>query len=402
MTQTVFLLGGQGAYLPGMFAGDATLDEPLVVIDSVAAEFGHPGVRPLLTDPAAPAAAVLAQSDPLALQLAVFAAAVGDYRKAAVVAVPDVLVGHSLGELAALTAAGGFDLADAARLVCLRTNALLENVTVPGGLIAVELSERRARHVVGTVDDRRLAVGVINAPTWTVLSGPTTALDVARTVAEGLGARVVTLPAPFAFHSPGLALAASSFALAAANTEQRPLRTPVYSPLLGEYVTDSMDFVSLLVGHLTSPVDFLAAVRALHVDGMRRVVECGRGGLSALVRATVPGVETEGGRSASPATPEPVTERAAAVPADIGTVVERLRELYASTLGYPVEAVDAEADLEADLGIDSLKRAEMLGKVGAEFGLSDSVNSGRFLAHSSLSELAKMIGDTLAGSGAGR
>ncbi|GAA4675524.1 hypothetical protein GCM10023324_31230 [Streptomyces youssoufiensis] len=68
-----------------------------------------------------------------------------------------------------------------------------------------------------------------------------------------------------------------------------------------------------------------------------------------------------------------------------------LRELYAGTLGYPVEAVTGDADLEADLGIDSLKRAEMLGKVSAHFGLDASVDGGRFLAQSTLAELAELI-----------
>ena len=56
-----------------------------------------------------------------------------------------------------------------------------------------------------------------------------------------------------------------------------------------------------------------------------------------------------------------------------------------------MEAVEADADLEADLGIDSLKRAEMMGMVGAMFDLPSSMNDGRFLAHTTLAELAGMI-----------
>ncbi|MFJ5880641.1 acyl carrier protein, partial [Kitasatospora cineracea] len=72
-------------------------------------------------------------------------------------------------------------------------------------------------------------------------------------------------------------------------------------------------------------------------------------------------------------------------------VLGRLRELFAVTLGYPVEMVTADADLEADLGIDSLKRVEMLAKVAAEFGLGESVEAGRFIAQPTLADLTELV-----------
>ncbi len=76
---------------------------------------------------------------------------------------------------------------------------------------------------------------------------------------------------------------------------------------------------------------------------------------------------------------------------DRESVVSQLRELFAGTLGYPVEMVTADADLEADLGIDSLKRVEMLAKVSAQFGLGESIESGRFIAQSTLAEVAELV-----------
>jgi [acyl-carrier-protein] S-malonyltransferase len=368
----------------------------LAAADAVAAEFGHLGVRALLTDASSPAAAELARADPFALQLAVFAAALGEFRLAARSAAPDLLVGHSLGELAALTVAGGFDVADGARLVCLRSQALAECVSVPGGMLAVEMTERRAAHLVGVVGDRQLAVAVVNAPARTVVAGPEPGLELARTAAAALRVQTVRLPAPYAFHSPGLALAACNFAETAASVRQRPLRMPVFSPLLGDYVTDTDSFVSLLARHLTTRVDFLAAVRTLHGEGMRVIVECGRSGLGDLVRASVPDVlvgSSLAEKSAAPAT----TEQPAATDADVKDeeLVTQLRELYATELGYPFNAVEEDADLEADLGIDSLKRAEMLGKVAVHFSLPESVQDGRFMGHATLAELAGMITKTL-------
>lgn len=407
MTDTAFLLAGQGAYRPGMFAEysvDGAVDNVVAVVDAVAAEFGRSGVRTLLLNPNAPTAADLARTDPFALQLAVFTTVVIEYQRIAQTRTQGVLVGHSLGELAALTVAGGFDLADGARLVCHRSEALARTDHEPGGMLAMELSASRAAHVVGAVDDRRLSVAVVNAPARTVIAGPDVALDLVRRVATALDVRTVRLPAPFAFHSPGLALAALEFAEAAAVIRQRPLRVPVYSPLLADYVADTVDFVALLVRHLTTPVNFLAAIRRLHVDGLRAVVECGRSGLATLVLSSVPNVVTDADLdmgidivstvSLDPVPPSKTIHGMAVGPGSVADMVVQLQELYASTLGYPVEAMDPDADLEADLGIDSLKRAEMVGKVGAKFGLSESVNHGRFLAHTTLAELAKLITST--------
>ncbi|GAA3029388.1 acyltransferase domain-containing protein [Actinokineospora globicatena] len=418
MSKTAFLLAGQGAFRPGMFAaepGAADLADLFDAADAVAAEFGAAPVRGHLLDPTGPTSAELAGADPFTSQLVVFVAALGEYRRAARAAVPDVLVGHSLGELAAVTAAGAFDVADALRLVCHRSSALAESVTVPGGMLSVELSAERAAHVVGAVGDHRAVVAVRNAPTRTVVAGPDTALESVRAVAAALGATTVRLPAPYAYHSPGLAVAAERFAGHAAAVRQRPLRARVYSPVLGRYVVDTDDLGALLVRHLTTPVDFLAAVRHLHADGLAAVVECGRGGLGKLVTATVPGVSVldatavdggtvvDGGTAPeAAAVPVVVAEPAPIARQDVGAVTERLRVLYATALQYPLEAVDPEADLEAELGVDSLKRAEMLGRVGSEFGLPPSVNDGRFLAHATLAELADMVAVTLAAQGAAR
>ena len=71
-------------------------------------------------------------------------------------------------------------------------------------------------------------------------------------------------------------------------------------------------------------------------------------------------------------------------------MLEQLRALYAETLGYPPEAITPEADLEADLGIDSLKRAEMLAKVTVHFQLKDA-DDGRYASHQTLAELAGLV-----------
>ncbi|MEO7615175.1 MAG: acyltransferase domain-containing protein [Streptosporangiaceae bacterium] len=387
--ETVFLLPGQGGYSPGAFAGEAAPEvaEVLAVVDRVAAEFGRDGVSRLLTEPDAPGPAELMRSDSFALQLAVFAAGVCWFRLAARGATPDVVVGHSMGEIAALTVAGAFDLADGARLVCHRSEALLAHCPEDGGMVALELAEPRAAHLVGAVAERGLAVAVANAPRQTVVSGPDGAVATVASLAETLGVRVTRLTAPFPFHSPMLALAAHAFAHAITGIRQRPPHLGVYSPTAGGHVRGDTDLKALLARQLTTAVQFLAAVRELHAAGAETFVECGDAGLSGLVRRSVPAVSTSKSTSA-PAEPVVIA------PAPAGGVLEELRELYAVSLGYPVEVITADADLEADLGIDSLKRAEMLAKVSAHFGLGESAQDGRFIAQPTLAALADLIAVT--------
>ncbi|MFE4306030.1 acyltransferase domain-containing protein [Streptomyces sp. NPDC056664] len=406
--ETVFLLPGQGGYTPGLFAGDDSPEvaEVLDTADRIAAEFGRGGVSHLLRQPDAPPAADLVRADSFALQLAVFAAAVGSFRIAERQDTPDVVVGHSMGEIAALTVTGAFTPADGARLVCHRSEALLAHCPSDGGMVALELPAARAAHLVGAVADRGLAVAVSNAPRQTVVSGPDEAVEVVARLAGALGVQATRLNAPFPFHSPMLAIAAHAFGEAITGIRQHPLRAAVYSPVAGGYVQDDSDLKALLVRQLTTSVGFMAAVRELHADGARRFVECGRAGLSGLVRRSVPEVDTTStvrtSRStvtaapvgtltdSAPAGPAPVVESApAADPAPL--VLDELRELYASALGYPVEVITGDADLEADLGIDSLKRAEMLGKVSARFGLGESAVDGRFVAQPTLADLADLI-----------
>jgi acyl carrier protein len=164
---------------------------------------------------------------------------------------------------------------------------------------------------------------------------------------------------------------------------------------------------------------FLAAVRELHVAGVRRFVEPTPAGLAALVRSSVPDVqagpatELYNGHGAPALHAEPWTSPGSTAPAitvagpapgaalpvappparrlDVQAVVAQLRTLYAVSLGYPEEAITANADLEADLGIDSLKRAEMLSKVVAHFALDGAVNNGAFANHQTLLDLAQLV-----------
>lgn len=446
--EIVYLVPGQGAYAPGAladFASAVDCAEVLRTVDSVAAEHGRPAISSLLLEGNGLSGKELAERDPFALQLAIFAIGVAGVLRALPALrggnrgdVAGVLMGHSMGEIAALTAAGAFSLRDGARLAALRALALEAECPRRGGMLSVQLSAARAAHLVSLVGDLDAAVAVHNAPGLSVISGCEETLAVVARIAEAMGVRATRLVAPYPFHSASLAMAAERFGQAIAGLAQRPLRCRVYSPVAGAFVRDLMDAKQLLVRQLTAPVDFVGAVRALHEEGARRFVDVAASGLGLLVKRTVPEVTTEMVAAiemaaegpaterpaiarpepvfaeaviAKPVTPAPVVFAAPAMPAPVGfaapvapaaladdgalidslsNVLEQLRELYAETLGYPAEAMTPEADLEADLGIDSLKRAEMLAKVTSHFHLED-LEEGQLASHQTLAELASLV-----------
>ncbi|MHA4819238.1 acyltransferase domain-containing protein [Streptomyces aculeolatus] len=505
--RTALLLPGQGAYRPGAFAGpvSAPVAELLDVVDAVAAEFGHAPVSPLLTDAEAADGRRLAETDPFALQLAIYAAALVYAREVDLREPADVVIGHSMGEMAAAAHAGCFTAADGARIAAHRARALEHTAAGAGGMLALTLPARRATALLAAAELPGARLAVVNAPRHVVASGPEDALGRLAALADVLGVRAVRLTAPYPFHNPLLATAQAEFAAAIEGIAERPARRRLYSPALGGLVTDDTDVKASLVAQVTRPVDFLAALRELQTYGLESVVECGRAGLGELVRqatgraartaerwlaedtgqkpaapavpgdaaapapapraapaaaprvptpvATAAPAESGGAGGRAPAAPvlpaaAPAAERAAvpvrapappvatdpapavparaarpaapvtgtgphpvpatepvaqgsaaahpvpAAPAAGGDVLATLQQVYADRLGYPVEAMDPEADLEGDLGIDSLKRMEVLSTLIDRFGLHHVADDTRFALQSTLGGLARLIDET--------
>ncbi|XRQ05548.1 acyltransferase domain-containing protein [Actinomadura welshii] len=440
----VLLLPGQGAYLPdAMPRLAARHPEVAAVVGEVDAACVSDGMKPVsdvLLAEAPPTLDALMTDDPEMLQLALYASNLAMHRLLTRAGVrPALLVGHSLGEISALVAAGAFDVADGTRIMIERNRAL-RGVREPGGMTALGASAERAAALVALVDDPGLVVAVENAPRQTVLSGPVAALEKAEALAGALGITATRFRAPFAFHNPALAAAASGFT-AAVRGLQRPIRTPVFSPILGRAYSDADDLAALLGSHLTVPVRFLDALRSLHARGADVYVECGaRAALTGLVRATLPDVtalacadglqdpqrsfaqvvqrlsektalevtEDAGAEPSAPVRsepaeppvthavpdagpPEPDTAPAPAGNLDRDAVVLALREFYALTLEYPVDVVEEDAELEADLGVDSLKQTELLRQVAERYGIDGAEEGFRIGDAATLGRLADLI-----------
>src|ERR1044072_1501181 len=149
---------------------------------------------------------------------------------------PDVVLGHSVGELAAAYAAGVFDLADAARLVAGRAR-LMQALPSGGAMAAVEGEEAEVSDILrGLPDPQRVAVAAVNGPSAVVVSGDEDAVERVMEVARERGRRVSRLRVSHAFHSPLMEPMLAEFAdIAASVTYEQPV-LPAVSTVSGQLV----------------------------------------------------------------------------------------------------------------------------------------------------------------------
>ncbi|MFE9610788.1 acyltransferase domain-containing protein [Streptomyces sp. NPDC006012] len=444
---------GQGAYLPAVLTRLAA-DEPLVeetlrLLDSAAVRLGRNAPSRFLLDEGAPALSELVDEAPADLHTALFAAETVIFRLLTERhgLRPDVLLGHSFGELVALTAAGVYGLEEGMALVAARDEAFAACPPEPGGMLALDVSASRAEGLLVGLGEWEVTLAADNSPRQCVVSGPAEPLGRVRQAAEAIGIRTTSLRVPYAFHHRILAAVAGDFTRRAASLQARPARYLLHSAILGRRVDDTDAVADLVAAHLVRPTRFTSAVRLLHAQGVEVFVECGpRGVLSDLVTATVPGVRViaplrrrvdgpeladalTGLTSANPTVPVHRPGRARAGAAhdrtartrdasaaggtatattvvrsateepssgteplpDRRSLVAALRTLYASALGYPPEVLTDHADLEADLGVDSIKQTELFAQAAARFGRTLPPDGSRLTSYTTLDALAGLL-----------
>lgn len=438
MQRTAFLFPGQGAYLPGALAelgGHPDVATGFAQIDAAVSEINGDRTDCLALEAAPRDIDELLAHAPGALQTSIFGLSIAVFSMLETGIGPsDVLVGHSLGEVAALTCAGAFSVADGARIVQARTRAAARTPAAGGGMLALSADAETAAALVRASDDPVVAVAAHNAPRQTVLSGTVAALVRVQAAATALGIGCAMLKSPFAFHNQLLSTAVTPFLQSLAQVRQRPLQYRVYSPIIGRYYRDDDDIPGLLAAHLVRPVHFMECIRMLHAQHFSHFVECGaRDALTSLARHTVPDIRTidcltsrgsastaiekaagELGRHQSelgaagpvnsahdgppphsgPAPtptppllplPRPSDQRSPS----LTQLLAELRASYARALDYPESVFTEDADLEADLGVDSVKQAELLARVTdgydlhtdpADFRLSELTSLGKISA----------------------
>ena len=207
---------------------------------------------------------------------------------------PAVVAGHSVGEYAALVAAGVLELPAALRLVSRRAELMAG--AGEGGMAAVLGLDRDAVQAVvdGLARPTELVVANDNAPGQVVISGRIDALDEVDEAMRAAGARrVLRLPVSGPFHSPLMAGVAEELAEAFENETWRDARVPVMSNVSAEPLTDATRIRALLAEQVRSPVEWVRCVRSMVDDGVDTMIECGAGAaLVGMVRRIAPEVTT--------------------------------------------------------------------------------------------------------------
>ena len=191
------------------------------------------------------------------------------------------VAGHSLGEYSALAAAGGFSVADAARLVKRRGQAMQQAVPVGEGAMAalLGLDIEAAREVAIEAAGRQVcAVANDNSPGQIVVSGHTEAVERAIALAAERGARrSILLPVSAPFHCALMSPAAEIMAEAFEEVEFRPLAVPLVANVTARETTDSAEIKELLVEQVTRMVRWRETVLLFAQNQVEEVVELGAG-----------------------------------------------------------------------------------------------------------------------------
>ena len=179
---------------------------------------------------------------------------------------PDVVVGHSVGEFAALAAAGAIGIGEAIGLVRERGLAMAEAARQPGLDGGDPRPRRRGRRDALPQDPRRLA-GELQLPGQIVVSGENAAVEECCAEAESLGARrAVKLKVSGAFHSPLVARAADRLRPALDRVRFAEPVAPFMSTVTAK-IEPAQRLAQLLVDQLTAPVRFTQATRELMQAG---------------------------------------------------------------------------------------------------------------------------------------
>ena len=189
------------------------------------------------------------------------------------------VAGHSLGEYTALCAAGAFSLADTARLLKLRGQAMQAAVPVGVGamcaLLGADLAKAQALADAAAEGDI-CTVANDNDPGQVVLSGHKSAIDRAvAMVKEFEIKRGVLLPVSAPFHCPLMQPAADAMAGALAAIPPGALHLPLYANVTAGVVTDPAEVQRLLVEQVTARVRWRESVIALHEAGVDTFAELG-------------------------------------------------------------------------------------------------------------------------------
>ena len=192
---------------------------------------------------------------------------------------PEMVAGHSLGELSALVANGVLSFEDGLKLVSKRALAMQKACEIaPSTMAAVlGLEDKVVEETCAEIDGVVVAANY-NCPGQLVISGEIEAVEKACEVLTEKGARrALLLPVGGAFHSPMMEPAREELAAAIEATQFSKPTCAVYQNVVAKAVTDPAEIKENLIAQLTAPVKWTQCVQAMIADGGTEFIEVGPG-----------------------------------------------------------------------------------------------------------------------------
>ncbi len=365
---------------------------------------------------------------------------------------PDLVIGHSLGEYAALVAAGALTFPAALQIVSARGREMTRvSMADNGAMAAVSAPIAEVERILQGIEGY-VVIANINSPLQSVIGGATKAVEAALGAFQAAGFQAVRIPVSHAFHTQIVAPASAPLRDVIARLGVRAPQIPVIANVNArDYPREPEAIMDLLAEQVASPVQFIQSMQTLYASGARILVECGpkrvlsalatdnlkdksdisvlstnhprKGALPSLNEAlcgllaagAIPFVEQSavtaaemaysGENTSQPQARESTAGLAEQTPAlaqpapDSAEITARILELVAQKTGYPVEMLDLDLDLEADLGVDTVKQAELFATVREMYKIPRREDL-RLSDYNTLTKVIGFVNESLAQPGA--
>ncbi|MBA2665313.1 MAG: SDR family NAD(P)-dependent oxidoreductase [Bradymonadaceae bacterium] len=356
---------------------------------------------------------------------------------------PDMVAGHSLGEYGACVAAGVMSFRDALLTVAARGTAMASASPLNGdcGLMAgISASAEVVRAVLEQVDGYVVCAN-INCPGQTIIAGLSDAVAQAVKLFEAADHQVVMLPVSHAFHTKVVAEASAPLRHHLGTVNIASPRLPILTNVTGDYypagpgVEDSIR--DLLSEQVAAPVEFIKLIERMYADGVRTFVEVGpKRAQTSFVANILEGREHLAVHTNHPkkgdvaslydalaqlwaagawpqnAHPQPGLEpvpgsnqvfdnkiESLSMAQGRDTILHVMMGVLCEKTGYDADEIEIDFELEADLGIDTVKQAEIMAAVREHFALVRDENF-RLAEYPTLSRLADYVEERLGLAGA--
>ncbi len=327
---------------------------------------------------------------------------------------PDMVAGHSLGEYGACVAAGVMNFPDALRTVAARGTEMSKATPMNGdcGLMAgVPASVEEVQPVLDAIDGYVVCANK-NCPGQTIIAGLTEAVEEAVAKFEEMGMTVVLLPVSHAFHSKVVAAASEPLRRHLDTIGIHAPSTPILTNVTGDFYPEGTnaetEIRDLLSKQVAAPVEYIALVERMYERGARVFVEVGpkraqtsfvgsilegrdhtalytnhpkKGDVATLFDAlaelwTVSVWQPTNAVATVDAAPRKAarmdsntTSVATSSSLDRSAVLDVMVEVLCAKTGYDPEEIETDFELEADLGVDTVKQAEIMAEVRERYGL---------------------------------